>query len=324
MAAQKETYVCIFKPLRSDTVSKEGRLSAHLETPNLNWPGRCCLRHVPFSCLTLTTWALLFKHYLATDFVSFASSGTACAARATAQDEDEPRNRAYERGVSEEVIHSLEIADHDTISDVVRRVQGSATQQRLDPALLPYINTMLMYRQRATHNATSCTEKAVVNGLPADERPNKDSASVVDRLASSPNMDIYLTMTNNRGSICLDLELSASKFSQPFAHRLLNTYRHILALISIRSPSHTVRSFSPLTIFDLSQICEWNARVPRPHDACLHAVIKEQARRRPQAPAVCSWDGDLTYAELDALFTKLAHQLSRLGVGPEVLVPYAF
>ncbi|PHH92372.1 hypothetical protein CDD83_7654 [Cordyceps sp. RAO-2017] len=105
---------------------------------------------------------------------------------------------------------------------------------------------------------------------------------------------------------------------------MLYTYRHILVLISTGGPGQTVRGLYPLTARDLKQIREWNATVPRRRSACVHSVFENQVRRRPRAPAICSWDGELTYAELDALSTKLAHSLSRLGVGPEIFVPYAF
>ena len=152
----------------------------------------------------------------------------------------------------------------------------------------------------------------------------KELGSVANSLVPSPQIDICLIVTNNRGVLSLDMGLRATKFSQPLAHRLLHTYHHILVLISTRSASQTARSLDPLTGQDLNQICEWNVNVPRRRNACLHSIFEEQARRRPQAPAVCSWDGDLTYAELNALSTKLAHHLSRLGVGPEIFVPYGF
>ncbi|KAL6236485.1 hypothetical protein BDW75DRAFT_229417 [Aspergillus navahoensis] len=40
--------------------------------------------------------------------------------------------------------------------------------------------------------------------------------------------------------------------------------------------------------------------------------------------AVCSWDGDLTYGELDDLSLRLAHHLVSLGVGPEKYVLSCF
>ncbi|RFU24984.1 hypothetical protein B7463_g11356, partial [Scytalidium lignicola] len=310
MAVQKEIPICTFKPLRcDDAVSTDSRLSAHLEIANINGSGRRNFNHdIPFNSLFLTAWALLLKYYLATDLISFASSGIRCAASIATEHEDNKFcSNPYDKGAVEDLIHSLEIADCDPISDIFKRVQEPVTQRPFDSALLPCINTLLLYRQCA---------KATI---PSKMMGMSDADPGIAR-----QMDICLTVTNNRGVLSLDIGLCASKFSQPLAQRLLHTYRHILDLISTGCAGQTVGSLDLLTRHDLNQICEWNANVPLCHNTCLHSIFEEQARRRPQAPAVCSWDGNLTYAELNALSTKLAHYLSRLGVGPEIFVPYGF
>ncbi|KAF7449952.1 EntF, Non-ribosomal peptide synthetase modules protein [Pyrenophora tritici-repentis] len=45
---------------------------------------------------------------------------------------------------------------------------------------------------------------------------------------------------------------------------------------------------------------------------------------RPTAPAICAWDGEMTYGELDALSSRIAGHLVELGVKPEVIVPLCF
>jgi amino acid adenylation domain-containing protein len=56
---------------------------------------------------------------------------------------------------------------------------------------------------------------------------------------------------------------------------------------------------------------------PYPRDATLHALVAEQARLYPDAPAVEHGDRAMTYAELDALADRVALRLRGLGVGPE-------
>ncbi|EFY88504.1 nonribosomal peptide synthase, putative [Metarhizium acridum CQMa 102] len=74
----------------------------------------------------------------------------------------------------------------------------------------------------------------------------------------------------------------------------------------------------------LEQIWEWNGTAPESVERCVHDLIIERVRAQPTAPAVCAWDGELTYSELDDLATKLASRLRRLGVGPDILVPLCF
>jgi amino acid adenylation domain-containing protein len=75
---------------------------------------------------------------------------------------------------------------------------------------------------------------------------------------------------------------------------------------------------------DLYDIWSWNATVPEAVEGCVHDLIAERARERPDAPAVCAWDGELTHGELDALSTSLAYRLVGLGVEPGVIVPLCF
>lgn len=75
---------------------------------------------------------------------------------------------------------------------------------------------------------------------------------------------------------------------------------------------------------DMQDIWEWNKTVPEAVNALVHEIIADVARRTPDAPAVCAWDGDFTYTELNTLATKLAYHLVTLGIGPEVIVPLYF
>ncbi|KAM0490216.1 hypothetical protein ACHAP8_011802 [Fusarium lateritium] len=54
---------------------------------------------------------------------------------------------------------------------------------------------------------------------------------------------------------------------------------------------------------------------------CLHDVILQHSLTRPNAPAVCSWDGDITYVQLATLVQRLKTYLVNLGVGPGTVVP---
>lgn len=87
---------------------------------------------------------------------------------------------------------------------------------------------------------------------------------------------------------------------------------------------------------ELAQIWAWNAHVPPADDRCVHELVVAAARARPFAPAVESWDGRLTYGELNALSTALARRLRRAPgqragdteattpLGPGDVVPFCF
>jgi amino acid adenylation domain-containing protein len=75
-----------------------------------------------------------------------------------------------------------------------------------------------------------------------------------------------------------------------------------LELVSICSPHHH------------AQIAQFTKHVSPFNNTLLHDMCLQHAKTTPDAPAVASWDGDLTYAELDDLTSRLAHHLVEQGV----------
>ncbi|GAB1200474.1 hypothetical protein APSETT444_009847 [Aspergillus pseudonomiae] len=75
---------------------------------------------------------------------------------------------------------------------------------------------------------------------------------------------------------------------------------------------------------DRAQIFEWNKAEPVAESGCVHEYFYDQVKKQPDAQAVCAWDGEYTYSQLDVLSEKLAHHLAKLGAGPEVLIPHCF
>jgi non-ribosomal peptide synthetase component F len=85
-----------------------------------------------------------------------------------------------------------------------------------------------------------------------------------------------------------------------------------VSLLDIISPS------------DRARIEKWNSVQPSTVNDTIHGAFRRQARANPQKQAICAWDGEYTYAELDELTELLAHHLRALGVSKEVIVPFCF
>ena len=73
-----------------------------------------------------------------------------------------------------------------------------------------------------------------------------------------------------------------------------------------------------------NKIREWNESLPSTVERCIHQIIEEQAQQQPDAQALCSAAGSLTYKALDAYATTIARKLSMLGVKPETYVALSF
>ncbi len=83
-----------------------------------------------------------------------------------------------------------------------------------------------------------------------------------------------------------------------------------------------------LSLEDRERVREWNATLPsienNSSSCTIHGLVEAMAARQPEAIAIASWDGQLTYHQLDELSTKLACHLRGLGVGQESLVVHCF
>ncbi|KAI0168711.1 hypothetical protein BJ166DRAFT_481084 [Pestalotiopsis sp. NC0098] len=54
---------------------------------------------------------------------------------------------------------------------------------------------------------------------------------------------------------------------------------------------------------------------------CIQDIFQQRVQEQPDAPAICAWDGHLTYKELDDKSSTLARVLVQNGVGAGVFVP---
>ena len=79
-----------------------------------------------------------------------------------------------------------------------------------------------------------------------------------------------------------------------------------------------------ITQRDLDHIQRWNSPFPHKADACVHDLVLQHAKSSPQSPALCSWAGDTTYCQLDALSFRLARHLISVGIRHETLAPVCF
>jgi amino acid adenylation domain-containing protein/thioester reductase-like protein len=106
--------------------------------------------------------------------------------------------------------------------------------------------------------------------------------------------------------------------------RIIRQFEHILQQFCIEEAGKKIQDINSINPTDLREVSEWNAVVPEEMEACVHHLIKRSVHQDPQAPAICSWDGNFTRGELDQVASRLAQQLIKLGVGPETKVPLLF
>ncbi|XMA14646.1 hypothetical protein WAI453_007437 [Rhynchosporium graminicola] len=100
-------------------------------------------------------------------------------------------------------------------------------------------------------------------------------------------------------------------------------------LVRCFTPRHGLQSLKIGEINTLSpeeqqQLHEWSAKPYKIVERCLHDAFRDQVSQYPEKMAVESWDGGMTYSEVDHYSDKVAQHLRILGVekGDRVMVVF--
>jgi amino acid adenylation domain-containing protein len=132
-------------------------------------------------------------------------------------------------------------------------------------------------------------------------------------------------MVVSEDRVNVELQFDHKALPEASARIVLDQFEHVVAQLVSASSSGLLRDVSLVTPAHVQQMIEWNNLVDiQDVDDCVHNIFREQAKLRPNATAVTSWDGELTYKQLDELTDKLAAFLVEKGVKPEYLTPMCF
>lgn len=133
--------------------------------------------------------------------------------------------------------------------------------------------------------------------------------------------DIVVNISHGVTSIEIVFDYDCAYLSGTQANRVLSLVKTISATLCDNT---SLSKFGMSCPEDLSDIWKWNTAPPETISRCVHDLIAETTEKQPSATAICAWDGEWTYAELDELSTQLARHLVSLGVGPDIVIPLCF
>lgn len=220
------------------------------------------------------------------------------------------------------LICRVKLHKHQTLKDVLENVQQDyvdSFEHRLVPLSLvqnavelhgsSLFNSVLSYRRVKSNQRT----------------PQQENLAFIE---NGPYYDpteypIGINIEVSDNVVALSLEYWTDYISDAHAQNVTSTFSHCLENI-LQHSNKTLGELTRASPKHIQQILEWNKASPEVIHDCLHNVFLEQVRLQPNAPAICSYDGNFTYAELDSYSDRLAHYLLGLGIGPEVYVPCCF
>lgn len=182
-------------------------------------------------------------------------------------------------------------------------------QHALDiPGGMALFNTCVSYRRLLPSNAGQGPLSFADLGSIHDptEYPISLNIEVDENGKASVDMDYWTDMVSSA---------QADNVAATFVQALYNIAEHADMPISQLDHVH------PQT---KEAIFAWNSNMPPATEDCLHRMVEKQVAIRPEQQAIRGWDGDFSYAEMNATANRLAVHLVDLGVGPDFLVPVCF
>lgn len=139
----------------------------------------------------------------------------------------------------------------------------------------------------------------------------------------NPNAVMMMCQLTKFDDLKLEISFDSNVIDSAQMERIANQFEHVLRQICT-STTQTVEDVDVLSAKDIKELWDWNGSVPAAVQECVHDLIGSTMKRQPEALAICSWDGSLSYSELDDLSHRLASHLVALGVQPGSIIPLCF
>lgn len=131
---------------------------------------------------------------------------------------------------------------------------------------------------------------------------------------------LELTIILGKEEVTVEAAFDETVLPEWQTRRILDHFGYILQGVHA-DPQCLLGSISTVNPREISELKAWNGNIPSQDSRTVIEVFQNHCTIRPSAQAVCAWDGELSYGELDARSTTLARILQSRGVEPETFVP---
>nr|AEV21228.1 lysergyl peptide synthetase subunit 2 LPS2 [Periglandula ipomoeae] len=291
-----EGYIPCFFPILSDSEDADSRTSASvsviLAEPYCRLTSFSNDRAVDVATVLCVAWGVVLKAYTGQDLACFAVS--------------KPNIRPCRINFTSDTV----------VSDVVSAFQR-ASDEEADLLEIPVSHLSQDDRFLATEFFNTCI-LCPIQGSQVSCETNVTGANC-DTLTQ---FDIVISCDVEESIARIILTYQTALLRKEQAIAVVNTLKR--AVSEIITGQDRFEQFCLLNAEERSQMNLRNMRLSDSSDARIQALICERCHRTPSALAVCAWDGNFSYEELNGLSIGLMHYLGDLGIGPEVFVPILF
>ncbi|KAI0886322.1 nonribosomal peptide synthase [Annulohypoxylon maeteangense] len=302
-----------FPQLMSADYQPEADMEISHRISDLRWPKT----DITPSTLVRAAWSIVTWKYTGSSDVIF---GATVSGRQAAVLKVEQMTGPTIASVPVRVI----INPEEAVSELLGRIQEQAIET------VPFEQMGLQWIRRLNNDAErACQFQTLLVIQPANQKAEQstlfEEADDSWELGAFNPYAILLECRLKDDGALLRISFDSNVIDEMQVNRIAHQLEHTLRQLSLtRNATMKLAAVEVASEDDLRDIWSWNAAVPEAVEGCVHDLIAKTVRRQPEAPAICAWDGELTYGELDTLSRRLASRLRSLGVGPEVIVPLSF
>ena len=216
----------------------------------------------------------------------------------------------------------IQMRDDLSINDYLKQIQDDFTEA------MPHQQLGLQRIKRIDSDTAKACEFqnliAINNGAPdsSDDfwKPENNGSDGSDFFTYALTLSFDVSATD----VCLTAHYDNSVIPEWQLKRLVRYFESLMTRLLLRGSSR-VDSIRGMHKEDEDTIKNWNNFSPILVERCIQELIHEKVNTLPYAtPAICSWDANLTYQELDIAASACAHSLQKLGVGRQHYVPICF
>ncbi|CAG7922993.1 unnamed protein product [Penicillium olsonii] len=210
-----------------------------------------------------------------------------------------------------------------TIREFVRDVQDQSTK------MIEFEQTGLQHIRRVSSDATAACDFQTLLVVQPSKKKHIATDEIDLRAASEADANfgtyaLTLECSLNPDGVVCSAHYDSSLVEGNAVERILGQLENLLQQMCSSPADKKLNELVFISTKDQESIRGWNRHIPAPIHKTIHQMIGEQIAERPDDEAVCSWDGSLTYAELDKHASRLARRLGQLNVQPESFVPCCF
>lgn len=139
----------------------------------------------------------------------------------------------------------------------------------------------------------------------------------------TPKYGLAMTVIDRQMKYELSLEYEIGLISPQIADAIVSAFAAAVDSV-VANPECLVGDIDLVGDKGKQQIRKWDINQFQTRAECVHRLFRTTALSVPDKEAIHSWDGILTYHELEALTNNLARRLLDLSVQPEEIILLCF